>query len=292
MPALTGPASPRPRASSTRSSAEHTPRSRSTCQTRPCSVISEPSGGRSPPASVCQPGRPMTSRGGCSRTPANSIRGELRSWRIASPTWLAGGRRAARGSRPGRAAGRAVRHAGRARGGLAADPGALARRDPAVRLPRRAARARPALRGSCPPLSSASSLERLNVHALHAGPKECLDSAGQLAQELTRELGVAVGPGVPKDGATGGDDCWSPAAPTADPTATRPASSSCAWSRTRRGTSGQRRLGSVRRDDRYGQASAVMDLGEAVQPPSSAACPCCSQPRPPDTSLTLCASGG
>ena len=73
-PALTGPASPRPRASSTRSCAEHTPRSRSTCRTRPCSVMSELSVGRSPPASVCRPGRPMTSRGGCSRTPTNSIR--------------------------------------------------------------------------------------------------------------------------------------------------------------------------------------------------------------------------
>ena len=56
------------------------------------------------------------------------------------------------------------------------------------------------LRSAVLPAAAASELiERINVNTLHAGPKECLDSAGQLAQELTRELGVPVGPGVPKD---------------------------------------------------------------------------------------------
>ena len=32
-------------------------------------------------------------------------------------------------------------------------------------------------------------LERINLQTLHAGPKECLDSAGQLASELSAELG-------------------------------------------------------------------------------------------------------
>ena len=103
------------------------------------------------------------------------------------------------------------------------------------------------------------------MNTLHAGPKECLDSAGQLAQELTRELGIPVGPGVPKDKR----DRWGRLLITR---------------RSHRGPDGtttcelelrvvtfpareysQRRLGPVRRDDRYGQASAVMDLGEAVQ---------------------------
>ena len=56
------------------------------------------------------------------------------------------------------------------------------------------------LRSASLPAAAASELiERINVHTLHAGPKECLDSAGQLAQELTRELGIPVGPGVPSD---------------------------------------------------------------------------------------------
>ena len=56
------------------------------------------------------------------------------------------------------------------------------------------------LRSAVLPATAASELiERINVHTLHAGPKECLDSAGQLAQELTRELGIPVGPGAPKD---------------------------------------------------------------------------------------------
>ena len=56
------------------------------------------------------------------------------------------------------------------------------------------------LRSALLPAAAASELiERTNVNTLHAGPKECLDSAGQLAQELTRELGTPVGPGVPKE---------------------------------------------------------------------------------------------
>ena len=52
------------------------------------------------------------------------------------------------------------------------------------------------LRSAVIPIGSREALlERINVHTLHAGPRECLDSAGQLAQELSRELGVPVSPG-------------------------------------------------------------------------------------------------
>ena len=108
-------------------------------------------------------------------------------------------------------------------------------------------------------------LERVNPHTLHAGPKECLDSAGQLAQELGRELGQPIAAAVPRDKR----DRWGRL---------------LARRRTYRGPGGvqvaevelraitfpardfaQRRLGAAPRDDRYGQLSAVMDLGEAVQ---------------------------
>ena len=122
------------------------------------------------------------------------------------------------------------------------------------------------LRSAVLPAAAASELvERINVHALHAGPKECLDSAGQLAQELTRELGVPVGPGVPKDKR----DRWGRLLVTrrsyrgSDGTTTCELELRVVTFPARE--FGQRRLGSVRRDDRYGQASAVMDLGEAVQ---------------------------
>jgi hypothetical protein len=50
------------------------------------------------------------------------------------------------------------------------------------------------------PISAVGELlERINVRTLHAGPKECLDSASQLSQELSRELGTAVSPGLPRD---------------------------------------------------------------------------------------------
>ena len=103
------------------------------------------------------------------------------------------------------------------------------------------------------------------MHTLHAGPKECLDSAGQLAQELTRELGIPVGPGAPKDKR----DRWGRLLVTRrshggrDGTTTAELELRVVTFPAREYS--QRRLGSVRRDDRYGQSSAVMDLGEAVQ---------------------------
>jgi hypothetical protein len=108
-------------------------------------------------------------------------------------------------------------------------------------------------------------LERINIHTLHAGPRECLDAAGQLAQELTRQLQVPVSPGVPRDKR----DRWGRIA---------------VHRRSYKGIDGtkaaelelrvltfpvrgfsQRRLGSVPRDEQYAHPSAVLDLGEAVQ---------------------------
>ena len=85
------------------------------------------------------------------------------------------------------------------------------------------------LRSAVMPIGSRDALlERINVHTLHAGPRECLDSAGQLAQELSRELGV---PGQSRacraTSATGGAGSPSTAAPTRAPTARGRPSSSC-----------------------------------------------------------------
>ena len=56
------------------------------------------------------------------------------------------------------------------------------------------------LRSAVIPIGSRDELlERINVHTLHAGPRECLDAAGQLAQELSRQLQTPVSPGVPRD---------------------------------------------------------------------------------------------
>ena len=45
------------------------------------------------------------------------------------------------------------------------------------------------LRSAVVPIASREELlERINIHTLHAGPRECLDAAGQLAQELSRQL--------------------------------------------------------------------------------------------------------
>ena len=140
----------------------------------------------------------MTSRGGCSRTPTNSTPVELRCWRIASPTWLAvAGEQLEAVDRVQRPVALFVVPAVRGEGWQLTPVLSL---DAIRLLVSLGGRLERDLRSAVLPAAAASELiERLNVHTLHAGPKECLDSAGQLAQELTRELGMPVGPGVPKD---------------------------------------------------------------------------------------------
>ena len=117
------------------------------------------------------------------------------------------------------------------------------------------------------PMSAVPALlGRVNVQTLHAGPKECLDSAGQLAQELSRELRQPVSPGVPADKR----DRWGRLLVSRQ--SYKPAGGSeISELRVRVVTFpamgfGQRRLGARRLSERdYGAPSAVMDLGEAVQ---------------------------
>jgi hypothetical protein len=119
--------------------------------------------------------------------------------------------------------------------------------------------------GVVPAEATAALLERISPHALHAGPKECLDSARQLAAELSRELRTTVNPGIARDKR----DRWGRV---------------LVRRRTHKGPDGRRRseldlrvvtfparefsrrrLGAAPRDDHHAQPSAVMDLGEAVQ---------------------------
>jgi hypothetical protein len=122
------------------------------------------------------------------------------------------------------------------------------------------------LRSAVLPIGSREALlERINVHILHAGPRECLDSAGQLARELSRELRTAISPGVPRDKR----DRWGRLAvhrrsyKGADGTSTDELELRVLTFPARGFT--QRRLGSAPREEQYAHPSAVMDLGEAVQ---------------------------
>ena len=122
------------------------------------------------------------------------------------------------------------------------------------------------LRSAVIPIGSRDALlERINVHTLHAGPRECLDSAGQLAQELSRELGVPVSPGAPRDKR----DRWGRLAVRRRSYKNASGATSAelelrVLTFPARGFT-QRRLGSAPREEQYGHPSAVMDLGEAVQ---------------------------
>ena len=108
-------------------------------------------------------------------------------------------------------------------------------------------------------------LQRINPHTLHAGPRECLDSAGQLAEELGRALGRPVRAGVPRDKR----DRWGRLLARRASYAARDGEQRSEISLRVVTFSGrdfpQRRLGSAPLSDRFGQPSAVMDLGEAVQ---------------------------
>ena len=191
--------------------------------------------------------------------------GDLRCWRIGSDTWLSlAGERLGAVGRVERPVGVFVVPAIGSSDGwqltpvlaldtirLIAELGGWLERD---------------LRSAVIPIGSRDALlERINIHTLHVGPRECLDSAGQLAQELSRELGTPISPGVPRDKR----ERWgrlavrrrshkkASGAATAElelRVCTFPA----------RGFS-QRRLGSAPREEQYGHPSAVMDLGEAVQ---------------------------
>ncbi len=108
-------------------------------------------------------------------------------------------------------------------------------------------------------------LERINVKTLHAGPKECLDSAGQLAAELSSKLGVRVSPGLPHDKR----DRWGRL--LVSRTGYKSDVGHRSELRLRVVTFptrdfAQRRLGARRISEAHNaQASAAMDLGEAVQ---------------------------
>ena len=122
------------------------------------------------------------------------------------------------------------------------------------------------LRSAVIPMTSREELlERINIHTLHAGPRECLDAAGQLAQELARQLQVPISPGVPRDKR----DRWGRLAvhrrsyKGADGTTTAELELRVLTFPARGFT--HRRLGSAPREGKYARPSAVMDLGEAVQ---------------------------
>ena len=190
--------------------------------------------------------------------------GELRCWRIASRTWLTvAGEQLAPVDHVQRPVALFVIPALRGEGWQLTPVLSL---DAIRLLVSLGGRLERDLRCAILPATAASELvERLNVQTLHAGPKECLDSGGQLAQELTRELGLPVGPGIPKDKR----DRWGRLLVTRR-TYRGPDQSSVVELEVRVVTFparefSQRRLGAVRRDDRFGQPSAVMDLGEAVQ---------------------------
>jgi len=109
-------------------------------------------------------------------------------------------------------------------------------------------------------------LEKINVQTLHAGPRACLDSAGQLAQELSRVLRLHVSPGMPRDKR----DRWGRL--LVSRTGYRSGAGAERFELRLRVVTfaardfTQRRLGARRPSEaHYAQASAAMDLGEAVQ---------------------------
>ena len=119
--------------------------------------------------------------------------------------------------------------------------------------------------GALPGEQSGELLERVNQRTLHAGPKELLDAAGQLAQELTTVFGQTVAPGVPRDARDRWGRLLVDRASRQDHNGQRDAELRLRVVTFPGREFTQRRLGAAARDDRYIQPSAVMELGEAIQ---------------------------
>ena len=108
-------------------------------------------------------------------------------------------------------------------------------------------------------------LDRTNPRALHAGPRECLDSAGQLSKQLSRALGRPITTAVPRDKR----DRWGRLL-VHRVTHTRSDGARHCELAVRVVTFagrdfGPRRLGAAPPSERVVHPSAVMELGEAVQ---------------------------
>ena len=190
--------------------------------------------------------------------------GDLRCWRIASETWLAlAGEQLEPVDGVGRPVGLFVAPALRGQGWQLAPVLSLEMVRLIAALGGRLERD---LRSAFLPGDRAGELlGRVNVQTLHAGPKEVLDVAGQLAQELTRVFGQTVAPGVPRDKR----DRWGRllvrrSTYTTDSGVRRVELGLQVVSFPAREFT-QRRLGATPRDDRYAQPSATMELGEAIQ---------------------------
>ena len=131
--------------------------------------------------------------------PSQFDAGDLRCWRIGSDTWLSlAGERLGAVGKVERPVGVFVVPAIGSSDGWQLTP--VLALDTIRLIAELGGRLERDLRSAVIPIGSRDALlERINIHTLHAGPRECLDSAGQLAQELSRELGVPVSPGAPRD---------------------------------------------------------------------------------------------
>jgi hypothetical protein len=159
--------------------------------------------------------------------PSQFDAGDLRCWRIGSDTWLSlAGERLGAVGKVERPVGVFVVPAIGSSDGWQLTP--VLALDTIRLVAELGGRLERDLRSAVIPMGRCDTLlERINVHTLHAGPRECLDSAGQLAQELSRELGVPISPGVPRDKRDRGGGSRRAAARTRPPTEPRPPSSSC-----------------------------------------------------------------
>ena len=176
---------------------------------------------------------------------------QLRTWRIASPTWLAvAGEQLDAVKRVRRPVALFVMPAARGEGWQLTPVLSL---DAIRLLVSLGGRLERDLRSAVLPAAAASELiERINVNTLHAGPKECLDSAGQLAQELPASSAAgrtrrAEGQARPM----GTNPHHPPLLPRTGRHGNRRLELRVVTFPAREYS--QRRLGAVRRDDRYGQ---------------------------------------
>src|SRR4051794_4780578 len=189
---------------------------------------------------------------------------DLRCWRIASATWLAlAGEQLPAVERVARPVGLFLAPVERAEGWQLSPVLSL----DAIRLLHSlGGRVEYHLRSAVLPLNAAGELlEQVNPRTLHAGPNEHLDSAAELSQALTRELGAAVSPGAVRDKRERWGRLLVRRRPCTGSDGTVSSELVLRVLTIASRSFPRRRVGAAPRDEHDAQPSAAMELGEAVQ---------------------------
>ena len=215
---------------------------------------------------------------------------DLRCWRIASATWLAlAAEQLPAVERVERPVGLFLAPAERGEGWQLAPVLSL---DGIRLLDSLGGRVEYDLRSAVLPLSAGTDLlERVSPRTLHAGPNEHLDSAAELSQALTRELGAAVSSGVAREKRERWGRLLVRRRPCTGPDGAVGSELVLRVLTIATRAFPRRRVGAAPRDEHPAQPARRWSSAKRCRRRSNANCRCCSQAKPPASCAIRSASG-